>query len=82
MRCTAELVSDPKFNYVLDAAQQGPVVIERAQEEVALVISARQYRLWRRQAVDDFNQFCDEISDRAEVRGMTEDKLNELLSSD
>ncbi len=82
MRLTAELDTEPTFNAAIDAAQQGPVIIEREHEEVAVILSARQYRLWRQEAIEEFNRFCDEMSDRAEARGMTEEKLKELLEDD
>lgn len=82
MRYAAELDTDPKFNAMLDAAQNGPVYIERGHQDVAVLISADQYRLWRNEAVEELQRFCDEISDRAEANGMTEEKLAELLRDD
>ncbi|WP_277875198.1 hypothetical protein [Anabaena sphaerica] len=31
---------------------------------------------------DEFQQFCDQIGENAEAKGMTEEKLKEILESD
>lgn len=64
---------------VLDAAQRGPVTIRRQNREVAVVLSATDYQRLRGANIEEFQRFCDRISRSATDKGLTEDKLNELL---
>jgi len=79
MRYNAASDTDPKLATLLDAAQAEPVFIERDQQEVAVLVSAREYDRLSGKAAREFNEFCDSIADRAAARGLTEEKLEELL---
>ncbi len=77
MRYPAE--SDIKLASLLDAAEKEPVFIERGEQQVAVVLSARDYDRLSGKAARAFNDFCDAVADRAAARGLTEEKLDELL---
>lgn len=79
MRYTTDPDAEPKLATLLDAAQSEPVIIERDQQEVAVLLSAREYDRLSGKAAREFNEFCDSIADRAAARGLTEEKLEELL---
>ena len=79
MRYTAS-DTDPKLTTLLDAAQREPVFIERDQQEVAVVVSARDYDRLTGKAAREFNALCDQIADEAAARGLTEEKLEKLLN--
>ncbi|MES2393610.1 MAG: type II toxin-antitoxin system prevent-host-death family antitoxin [Acidobacteriota bacterium] len=79
MRYPASSDADPKLAALIDAAQQEPVFINRDQQEVAVLVSARDYDRLSGKAAREFNDFCDAIADRAAARGLTEEKLEELL---
>jgi prevent-host-death family protein len=79
MRYNAASDTDPKLATLLDAAQAEPVFIERDQQEVAVLVSAREYDRLSGKAAREFNEFCDSIADRAAARGLTEEKLEEIL---
>lgn len=64
------------------SAQQEPVTIRDDERDVAVLLSAEDYRKMSRQQADDFNRFCDMIGERAAARGLTEEKLAELLAED
>jgi prevent-host-death family protein len=81
MRYNAASDTDPKLATLLDAAQAEPVFIERDQQEVAVLVSAREYDRLSGKATRDFLAFCDKIADRAAARGLTEEKLAELLNN-
>ena len=81
MRYTTASDTDPKLAALLDAAQQEPVFIDRGQQEIAVLVSARDYDRLNGKAARAFNEFCDEIADRAAARGLTEEKLEELLKN-
>jgi prevent-host-death family protein len=80
MRYTAASDTEPKLAALLDAAQGEPVFIERGQQEVAVLLSVREYERLSGKAAREFNEFCDVIAGRAATRGLTEEKLDELLN--
>ena len=66
---------------VLDTAQREPVTIRRQNREVAVVISPLDYRRLTTANIAEFQRFCDLVSEGAQARGLTEDKLDELLGT-
>ena len=66
---------------VLDTAQREPVTIRRQNREVAVVISPLDYRRLTTANIAEFQHFCDRVSEGAQARGLTEDKLDELLGT-
>jgi prevent-host-death family protein len=71
--------TETKFAALLDAAQREPVFIERDRQEVAVLVSARDYDRLSGKAAREFNALCDQIADEAAARGLTEEKLEEPL---
>lgn len=67
------------FAEVLDAAQRGPVTIRRQKRDVAVVLSVAEYAKLTRLNIDEFQRYADMIGQRAAKRGLTEEKLAELL---
>ena len=67
---------------VLDAAQREPIVIRRQQREVAVILSMQEYERLTALNIEEFQRFCDRIGEQAKQRGLTEDRLSELLASD
>jgi antitoxin Phd len=67
---------------VLDAAQREPVVIRRQKRDVAVIRSPQAYERLTALNVDEFQRFCDRIGEQAKARGLTEDKLADILASD
>ncbi len=67
---------------LLDAAQREPITIRRHDRDVAVVLSPGEYDRLRAANVSEFQRFCDRIAERAAGRGLTEEKLSELLADD
>lgn len=67
---------------VLDAAQREPVVIRRQQRDVAVVLSMQEYERLTALNVAEFQRFCDRLGEQAEARGLTEEKLAEILAGE
>jgi PHD/YefM family antitoxin component YafN of YafNO toxin-antitoxin module len=80
MRYVAAADTEPKLVALLDAAQEEPVFIERGQQQVAVLISVSEYNRLSGKATREFNKFCDAIAEKAAARGLTEEKLDELLN--
>lgn len=64
---------------VLDAAQKEPVIIRRQNRDVAVVMSAEEYRRIRESNAAEFQRFCDRVGAQAKARGMTASRLKKLL---
>lgn len=64
---------------ILDAAQTEPVMIRRQNREVAVMLSPREYERLRGLNIVEFEQFCDKVGQAAARRGLSEEKLAEIL---
>jgi prevent-host-death family protein len=79
MRYVSATEAKQGFAEVLDAAQREPVMIRRQRRDVAVLLSAAEYAKLTQLNVEEFQRFCDMIGERAAERGMTEERLGELL---
>ena len=68
-----------RLGAVLDAAQREPITIRRQNREVAVVVSAADYARITAANVEEFQRFCDRVSDSAVERGLTQEKFDSLL---
>lgn len=82
MRTISATEAKQRLAALLDAAQREPVVIQRQQRSVAVVLSLTDYNRLRGENVAELDRFCDIIGQRAAERGLTEAKLDELLTDD
>ncbi len=82
MRYVSATDAKQRLAAVIDAAQREPVVIRRQKRDVAVVLSMQQYERLRGLNTDEFQRFCDRVAQKAAARGLTEDKLAEILADD
>ncbi len=80
MRHLSASEAKQRFAALLDAVQREPVTIRRQNREVAVVVSPADYRRLTRANIEMFQRFCDRVSSTARARGLTEDKLDDLLN--
>lgn len=71
-----------RLGALLDSAQREPVVIRRQNRDVAVLLSPQEYDRLRALNAAEFQRFCDRVAEDAGTRGMTEDKLAEILRDD
>lgn len=67
---------------VIEVAAREPVVIQRHERDVAVLISMDEYRRLSGLAVAEFKRVADEVAARARDRGLTPERLEELLCAD
>lgn len=82
MRYVSAADAKQRLAALLDAVQREPVTIRRQNRDVAVVLSPREYERLRALNIEEFERFCDRIGERARARGLTEDRLAELLDDD
>lgn len=82
MRYVSATEAKQALSAVLDAAQREPVVIRRQKRDVAVILSMPEYERLTALNVEEFQRFCDRIGEQARARGLTEEKLAEILASD
>lgn len=80
MRYVSATDAKQRLAAILDAAQREPVTIKRQNREVAVVLSPEDYRRLTGANIEAFQRFCDQVSRQAAKTGMTEKKLERLLS--
>ena len=71
-----------RFAALLDAAQREPVTIRRQNQDVAVLISPQEYDRLRALNAAEFQHVCDRVSKDDAARGLTEEKLAEMLVED
>ncbi len=80
MRSVSATDAKRRLAAVLDAAQHAPVVLRRRKLDVAVVVSVAQYERLRGLNVEEFQRFCDRVGRRAGTRGLTENKMADILA--
>lgn len=74
-------ISDARksFATVIDAAAREPIVIQRRQRNVAVVLSMQEYERLQQLNRAEFQRFCRRVGERARAAGLTEKRLAKLL---
>ncbi|MBL8350525.1 MAG: type II toxin-antitoxin system Phd/YefM family antitoxin [Burkholderiaceae bacterium] len=82
MKTIAASEARQSFAAVIDAAAREPVVIQRQQRNVAVVLSMQEYERLTQLNKAEFQRFCDVVGERAAAAGMNEAELARLLADD
>jgi prevent-host-death family protein len=69
-----------QFAALLDAAQRGPVRIQRHERDVAVLVSAEEYERMNRERWAEFDQLSATAARQAKSNGLTEEILAEILA--
>jgi prevent-host-death family protein len=71
-----------QFGQLLDSAQRGPVRVTRNGRSAGVLMSEEQYLRLRGIAWDRLHDTVKKARQQAKSRGLTEEKLDELLADD
>jgi prevent-host-death family protein len=82
MKTIAASEARRSFATLIDDAGREPVVIQRQQRDVAVVLSMDDYRRLVDLNKAEFQRFCDRVGERATAAGLTEQGLAQLLQDD
>ena len=82
MKTVAATEAKNRLGAILDDAQREPVVIRRQDRDIAVVISMAEYERLRAGNIRAFLDLRNEIADEAAPKGLTNDRLVELLTDD
>lgn len=80
MRYVSDADAEQRLPALVDAAQREPVIIRRQNRDIAVLLSSEEYDRLRTRNLAEFDRFCDRIAEGAAVRGLTEEKLAEILA--
>jgi prevent-host-death family protein len=69
-----------QFAALLEAAQRGPVRIQRHGRDVAVLVSAAEHEQMVRERWREFDRLSALAAAQAEANGLTEEKLQEILA--
>lgn len=82
MKTVAATEAQKRLGAILDDAQREPVVIRSQDRDVAVVLSMAEYERLRTGNVRAFLDLRKEIAAEAAARGLTDERLAEILSGD
>jgi prevent-host-death family protein len=82
MQFVSDIEVNQAFAAVIDKVQREPVTIRQQNRDVAVIMSIEDYQRITRINIQEFQQFRENIGRKAQERGLTEDKLDKLLSED
>jgi len=71
-----------RLGAILDDAQREPIVIRRQDRDIAVVISMADYERLRSGNVRAFLDLRKEVAAEAAAKGLTDERLGELLTAD
>lgn len=79
MRTVSATEAKQRLAAIFDAAQHEPIMVCRQKREVAVVLSPREYERLRGLNLQELDQYCERIAAQVAERGLTEEKLAEIL---
>ena len=82
MKTVAATEAKNRLGAILDDAQREPIVIQRQDRDIAVVISMAEYERLRSGNVQAFMDLRNEAAAQAAANGLTEERLAEILTGD
>jgi prevent-host-death family protein len=82
MKTVAATEAKNRLGAILDDAQREPVVIRRQDRDIAVLLSMADYERLRAGNVQAFLEARKQVAEEAASKGLTDERLNELLADD
>ncbi len=82
MKKVAATEAKNRLGALIDDAQHEPVVIQRQERDVAVILSMAQFERMRSGNIRAFLELRDDIAAEAKRNGLTEEKLTALLNDE
>jgi prevent-host-death family protein len=82
MRNATPIQNEQQFSALVQAAQSGPVTIERQNRELAVILSIGDYERMRAVHLERLKELGAEVSDEAKAKGLTEEILKRMLAEE
>ena len=82
MQFVSATEAKPTLAAVIDKAQCEPVIIRNQNRDVAVIMSIEDYQRLTSANIQEFQLFRQNLGRKAQERGLTEDKLQEILADD
>lgn len=82
MKTVAATEAKNRLGAILDEAQREPIVIRRQDRDIAVVLSMADYERLRSGNMRAFLDLRNEVAAEATARGLTDQRLAELLTND
>lgn len=79
---SSNIMTTDNISNILDKIKQEPVVISQEEKEIAVILSIEEYQKIVSHNIKDFQDFCDRVGQKAEAKGLTENKLSEILADE
>jgi len=67
---------------IIDIVQREPVLIQRYNRAVAVMLSIREYEKLTALNREEFQRFCDRVAGRAKKHGLTERKFKQIINAE
>jgi prevent-host-death family protein len=71
-----------RFAELLEKAQRGPVLIQRHERDVAVLLSAEEYEEIRKLRAEELIRLSNEMTRYAESKGMTDEVFARLMADE
>lgn len=82
MRNATPIRDEEQFSALVEAAQAGPVTIERGDRELAVLPSIEDYERMRETHMESLRELGTSITAEARANGLTEETLHGILSEE
>lgn len=82
MQTMPALEAKNHFGQLIEAAQRQPVVVTKQGRPAVVVMSTHEYESYQKQASDRLVNLMRDMHAQAKQRGLTEEKLDELLADE
>lgn len=82
MQTMPALEAKNHFGQLIEAAQRQPIVVTKQGRPAVVVMSTHEYESYQKQASDRLVNLMRDMHAQAKQRGLTEEKLDELLADE